>query len=212
VTDQININPLLGPLQNNGGPTWTHALLAGSPAIDMGKRDAVISLASNSDQRGLARPVENPFLVNAANGDGSDIGAFEVQGTGGFDTDADSLPDFWELAWFGQCGYCDTEDPDGDGQNNLMEYTGDLNPTDPTSLFKLRVETVPGQPTQRNLVFGPWADGRIYTAQFTTNLVSTPFAPLSGIGGPTTNGTEITVTDLNATESQKFYRIRISLP
>src|SRR4029077_11837189 len=32
--DQINTDPLLGPLQNNGGPTFTHALLPGSPAID----------------------------------------------------------------------------------------------------------------------------------------------------------------------------------
>ena len=34
--DQINIDPMLGPLQDNGGPTFTHALLPGSPAIDSG--------------------------------------------------------------------------------------------------------------------------------------------------------------------------------
>src|SRR5947207_254113 len=34
--DQININPMLGPLQDNGGPIFTHELLAGSPAIDSG--------------------------------------------------------------------------------------------------------------------------------------------------------------------------------
>ena len=34
--DQINTDPLLGPLQNNGGPTFTHALLPGSPGIDAG--------------------------------------------------------------------------------------------------------------------------------------------------------------------------------
>ena len=34
--DQINTDPLLGPLQDNGGPTFTHALLPGSPAIDAG--------------------------------------------------------------------------------------------------------------------------------------------------------------------------------
>ena len=34
--DQINTNPLLGPLQNNGGPTFTHQLLPSSPAIDAG--------------------------------------------------------------------------------------------------------------------------------------------------------------------------------
>ncbi len=34
--DQINTDPMLGPLQNNGGPTLTHAPLPGSPAIDAG--------------------------------------------------------------------------------------------------------------------------------------------------------------------------------
>ena len=34
--DQINIDPLLGPLQDNGGPTLTHLPLPGSPAIDAG--------------------------------------------------------------------------------------------------------------------------------------------------------------------------------
>jgi hypothetical protein len=34
--DQINTDPLLGPLQDNGGPTLTHAPLPGSPAIDAG--------------------------------------------------------------------------------------------------------------------------------------------------------------------------------
>ena len=36
-TDQISTDPMLGPLQDNGGPTFTHALLGGSPAIDKGK-------------------------------------------------------------------------------------------------------------------------------------------------------------------------------
>jgi len=80
-TDQINTNPQLGPLQNNGGPTFTHALLANSPAIDKGKRDAIPSLAVNTDQRGIARPVDLPGIANASGGDGSDVGAFEVQGT-----------------------------------------------------------------------------------------------------------------------------------
>src|SRR5204863_9503924 len=36
-TDQINTDPMLGPLQDNGGPTFTHALACVSPAIDKGK-------------------------------------------------------------------------------------------------------------------------------------------------------------------------------
>ena len=66
---------MLGPLQDNGGPTFTHALLSGSPAIDQGKN---LSGAA-SDQRGFSRLVDFPAIANATGGDGSDIGAFEFQ-------------------------------------------------------------------------------------------------------------------------------------
>jgi hypothetical protein len=83
-TDQINItNLLLGPLQDNGGPTWTHALLSGSPAIDQGKANAVPGLGLTTDQRGFPRPVDFAGVSNAPGGDGSDIGAFEAQVCGG---------------------------------------------------------------------------------------------------------------------------------
>jgi hypothetical protein len=62
-TDQSNTNALLGPLADNGGPTLTHALLAGSPAID-----AAVGVCPATDQRGVARP----------QGDGCDAGAFEL--------------------------------------------------------------------------------------------------------------------------------------
>ena len=55
----------LGPLQDNGGPTRTHALLAGSPAIDAGLRDVI----PITDQRGVRRPLQSSV----------DIGAFEDQ-------------------------------------------------------------------------------------------------------------------------------------
>jgi hypothetical protein len=75
--DQINIDPMLGPLQDNGGPTFTHALLPGSPAIDAGKNFA----AGATDQRGSAflRTFDYASIANANGGDGTDIGAYEVQ-------------------------------------------------------------------------------------------------------------------------------------
>ena len=71
------IDPKLGGLQDNGGPTQTHALMAGSPAIDKGKNFSGLA----TDQRGLTRPVDfdNTTYPNAAGGDGSDIGAYEAQ-------------------------------------------------------------------------------------------------------------------------------------
>jgi hypothetical protein len=67
------IDPLIGSLQMNGGPTLTQALLWGSPAIDRG-----ISLKIHTDQRGHHRPHDYPLIPNALGGDGSDIGAFEL--------------------------------------------------------------------------------------------------------------------------------------
>jgi hypothetical protein len=49
--DQTSTNPLLGPLQNNGGPTETMALLAGSPALNAGDS----SQLGVADQRGVVR-------------------------------------------------------------------------------------------------------------------------------------------------------------
>ena len=59
-------------LQDNGGPTKTIALIAGSPAIDAGNSTLT------TDQRGYKRPYDDPAVVNATGGNGSDIGAFEL--------------------------------------------------------------------------------------------------------------------------------------
>ena len=61
-------------LKDNGGPTPTHALLDGSIAIDRGN-----SFGASTDQRGLPRPADFPAISNKEGGDGSDIGAFELQ-------------------------------------------------------------------------------------------------------------------------------------
>ena len=50
-SDQVVGNALLGPLADNGGPTWTHALLAGSPAIDAANN----AVCPVTDQRGVTR-------------------------------------------------------------------------------------------------------------------------------------------------------------
>ncbi|MCB9422719.1 MAG: hypothetical protein H6667_23165 [Ardenticatenaceae bacterium] len=54
--------PFLGPLQDNGGPTWTHALMIGSPAIDASP------VCEPVDQRGVNRPT----------GTACDIGSYET--------------------------------------------------------------------------------------------------------------------------------------
>ncbi len=63
------VDPMLDSLQDNGGFTQTHALLAGSPAIDAGDN----SVGLTEDQRGYARPIDGDGDATAT----IDIGAFE---------------------------------------------------------------------------------------------------------------------------------------
>jgi hypothetical protein len=78
-TDAVNISAddlKLGPLADNGGPTMTHALGAGSVAIDVIPEADCVDADGEplmTDQRGEPRPV----------GDGCDVGAFERQASEG---------------------------------------------------------------------------------------------------------------------------------
>jgi FG-GAP-like repeat len=100
----VQLAQILGPLKNNGGPTQTHALVAGSPAIDAGDpggcRDSSGALLQ-TDQRGFARHVDGNQDSTAR----CDIGAVEF-GAGSatlVDFDGDGLSDmgvYRNGAWF----------------------------------------------------------------------------------------------------------------
>ena len=126
----------------------------------------------------------------------------------------DGLPDWWQVQYFGfnNPNAAPTLDIDGTAQNNFFKYVAGLDPTNPASIFVLKIASVTGQPSQKNLIFHPIAGGRTYTVQFSTNLVSTAYTNLTGFSGPQTNVNEVTVTDLDATTPTKFYRIDINLP
>ncbi len=71
--DLLNVQPMLGPLADNGGETMTHALLPGSPAINAGNNSVAIDpqtqMPLTTDQRGFLR-----FYGGTV-----DIGAYESQ-------------------------------------------------------------------------------------------------------------------------------------
>ena len=69
-SDQLGVDPKLGPLQNNGGPTLTMALLPGSPAIDKGSNSNLLA-GMTTDQRNMARIVNGGISVTV------DVGAYE---------------------------------------------------------------------------------------------------------------------------------------
>ncbi len=99
--DTITEDPQLLPLADNGGPTQTHALAAGSPAIDAGNNLAALA----NDQRG------SPFARIA--GAKADIGAFESQPA---PLNSVSIGPGFSGSWF---------DPSQSGQGLMLEVLSD---------------------------------------------------------------------------------------
>jgi len=141
------------------------------------------------------------------------------------DSVGDGIADWWRSQYFSSeplgnftgtmtnnisCATCDA---DGTGQDNYFKFVAGLNPTN-ASVFVLKVSPVADQATEMALTYGPIlvGFGQTYTVQFTTNLADGGYTDLTDFSGPQNSGTQATVTDLNAAQPQKFYRVNISLP
>jgi hypothetical protein len=134
------------------------------------------------------------------------------------DSVGDGIPDWWRQQYFGGTGTntnsvsCATCDADGTGQNNRFKYLAGLNPTNPASVFVMGVTIATNLPTWFTVNFSPASAGRNYAPEFSTNLTPGGWLPLIGSIGPLINGNQRTITDTNAVEAQKFYRIHLSFP
>jgi hypothetical protein len=113
-------------LKNNGGPTSTIALLFGSPAIDKGTSQCLTCGSTGvltTDQRGTGFPrtFNDPAIPNATGGDGTDIGAFEVQTTPTPTPTPTATPTGTPTATPGLVANVSTRLPVGTGDNVLIE-------------------------------------------------------------------------------------------
>lgn len=126
---------------------------------------------------------------------------------------SDGIDDDWQILYFGADNplAAPTANPDGDLHDNAFEFTAGLVPTDPASVFQIRFEGVAGQHNQRRVIFSPLVGGRTYTVKATTDLSTGGFIPLES-STINDNGSERTVTDLDASGGSKFYRVQISKP
>lgn len=143
----------------------------------------------------------------------------DIEGTivrSNLDADADGLPDDWEQFYFGALGAGATNDPDGDGVNNLGEYYAGTNPTNSSSVFRT-ISIAPNvEGTELRFTFAP---NRQYTIQRSADLriwetVPNPalFFTSAWLSKTTNNPSYPSAvfglwTDTNAPSTQRFYRI-----
>jgi len=116
-------------------------------------------------------------------------------------------------AWAAQYGLVQNleGDDDGDGNSNYFEFVAGLVPTNAGSVFKTTVSYLPGQPSQRAIVFSPIISGRNYSVKSSESLQPATWIPLSGAIS-SDNGNVRTVVDTAAIEARKFYVIEINIP
>jgi hypothetical protein len=142
IVPSVSLTQIMSPLKNNGGPTQTHALVAGSPAIDAGNPNGCLDSTGAplpTDQRGFRRNVDG-------NNDGTarcDIGAVEFAATpvaAPVDFDGDGKSDIgiyrdgvWSImlssdeilehaGWGGTSWLPVSGDYDGDGKADIAVY------------------------------------------------------------------------------------------
>ncbi|MCG3149152.1 MAG: hypothetical protein PCFJNLEI_02611 [Verrucomicrobiae bacterium] len=136
------------------------------------------------------------------------------------DSVGDGIPDVWRAQYFADVDpsgattnhrSCATCDASHTGQDNRFKYVAGIDPTNTTAVFHQQLASVPGQPDQMQLTFAPrWPD-RSYVPEYSLDLVDGGYAPLTNCS-TNDNGTWRTITDLSATGSKKFYRLKITYP
>ena len=206
--DQTGVtNPLLGALQNNGGPVDTMALQFSpvvSPAVDKGA-----SFGLTNDERGYVRINNAPSIPAATGGDGTDIGAFELNPIGsGTDSDGDGMPDTFEN-FYGVSN--PNADSDGDGLTDSREFQAGTNPRDPNS--NLRVVAVAKNGNDFNVTFSLAVAGKKYrlTRKDALTITDSFWGTINGVADlvPSLSGSA-QVTDPNgASVSKRNYRIEV---
>ena len=193
--DDLSIMPLNGTDIAWGSVTYPFQSIASNGVL----------VAANSVYASVTGTVSGSYLGLAGNTSAQVLGPYASSG----------IPELWFVQYFGappNTNAAPDYDADGTGQNNLFKYIAGLDPTNPASIFTLRIASAANQPGQATLIYNPVAGGRTYTPQYSTNLASLIWPALNTVTAVQTNGTQATVTDMDASQASKFYRINISLP
>jgi hypothetical protein len=215
----LNLNPSTGVISGTPSvatPTASYTVTATNSG---GSTNAVLSITVND-----ATPTSLAYLINPAIYiQGTAIPANNPTSSGGAVVSYSVLPALpagltlnpvtgiisgTPTAVTPASNYSVTATNTGDSTSTLLSITV---VSTASSVFKISVSSVPGQPSHRAIVFSPIMSGRTYTVKSSESLSPPNWIPLSG-STSSDNGNERTVIDTEATEAKKFYMIEISTP
>jgi subtilisin family serine protease len=150
----------IGPLQDNGGPTWTHALLPGSPALDAGNPASSLG----RDQRGTSRSQDGDGYFGAR----ADIGAFEayqasIQGSVFLDRNRNGFRDATEPGLARWAVYLDSNKNDLLEEDETVELTSsdDLDTQTTNEQGRFRIDVNHGNYLVANQIPSRWSSTRV---------------------------------------------------
>jgi regulation of enolase protein 1 (concanavalin A-like superfamily) len=124
------------------------------------------------------------------------FGSYVLRAIGPSDSDSDSLLDSWEMSNFGNLLQKATDDPDGDGTDNLTEQRLGLDPNDSSKRFSAKISGT-------GKLEWPSAEGILFTVKKSTDLILwTDDRIVSGVPGTTSTMVEVPST------GRLFYRVR----
>ena len=136
------------------------------------------------------------------------IGAYDLSGTmpAPDDLDGDGLSDMWEIEQFGSVDSSPSDDPDGDGSDNVSEYIAGTDPNDAASTLSIDgfwVDEAGSHLTWKSV------EGRAYRVQLSTTLTTNAFLPISA---PLIYPLNRFTDTVERAEATLFYRLEVDLP
>lgn len=183
-----------------GQPSWTvlSGPIASISTTGMATADSVYQDAAASVQASYdAQFASLGLLVKDSNRD--NYGLYS----------GDDVWDLWQVSNFGldNPDALADMDPDGDQQNNRLEFMAGTSPDNPNSYFTLRIEK-PAWTNRNVLSLNPTYGDRTYVVDSTVSLQPANWQPVTDTY-VTNQGTKLVVIDLAATNTHKFYRANI---
>ncbi len=123
----------------------------------------------------------------------------------------DTIPDLWQVGYFGvdnSDGLADA-DPDGDLWENIDEYISGTAPDDSNSFFRLWNQIVAGVSTQGDVLYSPRLDDRLYEVQRCSSLKDISWSSAFAYSQSVNAGT-CTVRDLQIDPAIVYYRVKVA--